>query len=227
MNSNKTLTFEKSEIEALTARDPAMGKLVALIGDISMTKREDHFQSLVRSCIGQQLSVKAAQTIYARFQELVGEITPEAILQFSDEELRSVGLSKQKIAYLRDLSEKVQTKEVDLDQLESMDNDQIRKVLTSVKGIGPWTAEMFLIFSLGRTNVLPVGDLGIQRACQWLYGRERDSNGKKLIQSHAEKWHPHYTAASLYLWEAINRGLVAEYRNLDEAWIQLNNVKKP
>lgn len=223
MTANNRLTFEKSAIEAMTAKDPEMKKLVTLIGDISLTKREDHFKSLVRSCIGQQLSVKAAKTIYARFEELVGEITPEAVLKFSDEELRSVGLSKQKIAYLRDLSEKVLAKEVDLDQLERMDNDEIRKVLTSVKGIGPWTAEVFLIFSLGRTDVLPVGDLGLQRACQWLYQVERDNNGKQLIKSHASKWHPHYTAASLYLWEAINQGLVAQYPSVDEAWEQLKN----
>ncbi|MCG0276720.1 MAG: DNA-3-methyladenine glycosylase [Thermosediminibacteraceae bacterium] len=213
----KILRYQKDDqaLKALSKADEKMAYLIQLIGDYSLELEEDYFQSLVQSIVGQQLSMEAAETIWKRLQDLCKEVTPEKILSLSEEELRSAGLSKKKIEYIKDLSEKVLSGVLDLDKIDSMTDEEVIEALLQVKGIGRWTAEMFLIFSLGRPDVFSVEDLGLQRAIKWLYGLS-DWPDKKFLIECSKRWKPHRTAASLYLWEAKNRGLVDEKEGAGE-----------
>src|SRR5699024_9660084 len=140
------------------------------IGDIEITLRTDYFKSLVRSIVGQQISVAAASAIYGRLDILLeNAITPNSLLLVTKEQQREGGVTYRKIAYVQDLSHNAQQSELNLLQLTDLDNQTIIKQLTSVKGSGKWTAEMFLILSLGRMDVLALDDIGIQRAAKWLY----------------------------------------------------------
>lgn len=198
---------DSRELQILSQTDPQLGKLIAMIGDLTIELRDNYFESLVRSVIGQQLSVKAASTIWNRTRELCGEITPDKILATSDDLFRSAGLSKAKVAYVKDLSGKVRSGELALLTLHHLANDDVIAALKQVKGIGQWTAEMFLIFSLGRLDILSLGDAGLQRAAVWLYGQEAGQTGVDLAHI-GQQWAPNRTIGSLYLWEAINRGYV-------------------
>src|SRR5689334_5005284 len=141
------LKLDDRRIEELCNLDPQMKKLIYVIGDLSILIRKDHFQSLVTSIIGQQLSVKAASTINSRVNNLLqNNLNYQSISCLSDEELQGVGVSKRKVTYIRDLVHKVKSKEINLSQVHQLDNNNVIKILTSVKGIGIWTAEMFLIF---------------------------------------------------------------------------------
>ncbi|TLS37030.1 DNA-3-methyladenine glycosylase family protein [Pseudalkalibacillus caeni] len=222
MRDRELVPFDNKALHSLSEADPEMKKLISLMGDIPLAIGNNHFESLVKSCIGQQLSLKAARTIYNRFQELLDEVTPEAVLTLSDDTLRSVGISKQKASYIKDLSSKVLSEEVLLNTLEDLENEEVIKTLTSVKGIGQWTAEMFLIFSLGRTDVMSLGDVGLQRGCRWLYQVGKEEDGKEMLKRLSSNWDPHYTVASLYLWEAVNRGFTTNYSCIDQAIDDLN-----
>lgn len=166
-----------------------------------------HFQALARSIVFQQLSGKAAGTIFSRFNALYPNHapTPEAVLESSDETLRSVGLSRQKIAYLRDLASKVLSGELPLDDVASMSDDDLIAHLVQVKGIGRWTAQMFLMFRLGRPDVLPELDLGIQNAIKRAY-RKRKRPTPKDVKKIGAKWSPHCSVASWYLWRSLENG---------------------
>ncbi|ADL07044.1 DNA-3-methyladenine glycosylase family protein [Thermosediminibacter oceani] len=211
ISRKKILRFQKDDpaLKALSKADEKMAYLIHLIGDYSLELEEDYFQSLVQSIVGQQLSMKAADSIWRKLQDLCGEVTPARILSLSEDELRSAGLSKKKIEYIKDLSEKVLSGILDLDKIDSMADEEVIEALVRVKGIGRWTAEMFLIFSLGRPDVFSVADLGLQRAVKWLYGLS-DWPDKKFLIECSQRWKPYRTAASLYLWEAKNRGIVDE-----------------
>lgn len=199
----------------LCESDPLMKKLIGIIGDIEFTLRPDYFLSLVRSIVGQQISVQAANAIFIRLEKLLNnQVTAANILKKSDDELRSVGLSVRKTAYLKDLSEKIVDGLIDLKNLDKLDNQEIIKLLTSVKGIGTWTAEMFLLFSLGRMNVLALDDIGIQRGAKWLYQVDQSERRKVLIEK-SSLWEPHLTIASIYLWEIVHLDLMAKYDSID------------
>ncbi|WP_433944435.1 DNA-3-methyladenine glycosylase family protein [Paenibacillus sp. SN-8-1] len=203
---------------ALTASDPRLGELIRRIGALDIRVEDDPFVSLVRSIISQQISVKAAATIRGRVLELTGEFTPEAIHQQEDQALRAAGLSASKVTYLRDLCSRVMSGELNFALFPSMTNNEIIDALTAVKGIGKWTAEMFLIFAMARYDVVSGGDAGLQRAAKWLYGLEERKDTKYLEQiSHL--WTPYGAIAGLYLWEAINCGAVDSAPTLEE-WIQ-------
>jgi len=202
-------------LAALSAADSRMGALITLIGEIRTTPQGPHFASLARSIISQQISVKAAATIRGRVLEIAGELSPEALTAASDDALRGAGLSASKLAYLRDLSSKVKSNEVELERLHAMSDEAVIQVLTSIKGIGKWTAEMFLIFGLGREDVVSVGDAGLQRAARWLYGLKERAD-RKYLQQVMDLWRPYGSIASLYLWEAINTGHVDSGQTLDE-----------
>ncbi len=196
--------------------DSQIEKLIKIIGDIEIELRLDYFKALTKSIIGQQLSPKAAGTIYSRFEELLQKnITPDSLLEFNDEQLRSVGVSKQKISYLRDLANKFLSGEIILDEIDQMENEDIIKTLTSVKGIGKWTAEMFLIFSLGKMDILPLDDVGLQRAFKWLYSLNKDEDIRVLFLERSKAWGKNTTIACLYLWEAVNRDLIIKYESVD------------
>ncbi|WP_010530334.1 DNA-3-methyladenine glycosylase family protein [Lentibacillus jeotgali] len=202
-------------VNQLKAADQQMNKLIDIVGDVTVSMRPDYFKSLVRSIIGQQISVQAASTIFGRLEALLeGLIEPEAILKVSDEQLRTIGLSRQKVNYLRDLTAKVHDKTIDFAQMDDMDNRSVIKLLTSIKGIGKWTAEMFLIFSLGRMNVLAVDDIGIQRGAKWLYEVDK-SERRRILLDKKPVWDPHLTIASFYLWEVVHLGFDKKYQSID------------
>jgi DNA-3-methyladenine glycosylase II len=207
---NTILYFDRNspEVKQLAASDARLGELmVNRIETLSHRLRTDHTASIVRAIIGQQLSVKAAATIWQRTETLCGAITPEKLLTMADEDLRGAGLSGSKVIYIKDFCQRICSGELDLAALSGQDDETVIAALTTVKGIGRWTAEMFLIFSLGRPDVLAVADLGLQRSAKWLYGLA-DMPTKADMARLGENWRPYRSVASLYLWEAINRGLV-------------------
>ncbi len=195
------------ELKHLRNSDPKMGKLIDLIGDYTLSLRTDFYRSLIRTIIGQQLSFKAARTIWGRLERELGEVSPEHVLVIPDEKLRSIGLSRQKITYAKHLSDMVLNGEIDLDTMNNLSDEEVMGSLIKVKGIGRWSAEMFMIFSLGRLDILSVDDVGLKRAIQWLYELSEQPN-KERMQKIGEAWQPYRTIASLYLWEVVNKDLL-------------------
>jgi len=187
-----------------------MGRLVEEHGPLDDRERRrgrpaDAYGALLRSIVGQQLSTKAARTIYTRLTELFGgrAPTPRELLDTNPERIREAGLSRAKVAYLRDLAEHIERGELDLEALPELDDAEVAAQLTAVKGLGQWTVDMFLIFHLGRPDVLPVGDLGIRRAVQIRYGLEGLPDAKQLGQI-ADAWRPYRSLACLYLWSSLD-----------------------
>jgi 3-methyladenine DNA glycosylase/8-oxoguanine DNA glycosylase len=200
----------------LMRRDPTLAELIRKYGPcgLAAAQRADHFTALVRAITGQQLSTKAASTIFSRLIALMsGGLTPEALSGLSDEQFRAVGMSRQKVAYFRDLAEKVTSGALPLrsadtpagvaDPLDAMTDDEVIAALTQVKGIGRWSAEMFLMFRLHRPDVLPVGDLGIVNAVKNVY-RLRKKPTPDRIRKIGEAWRPYRSVASWYLWRSLD-----------------------
>ena len=190
----------------LLRRDPVLAALIRRHGACGLAgaQRADHFSALVRAITGQQLSTKAAATIYSRLVALMpGGVTPEALGALSDGEMRGVGMSRQKIAYFRDLSAKASSGALPLDQLDAMSDDVVIDALTQVKGIGRWSAEMFLMFRLHRPDVLPVDDLGIVNAVKNVY-RLRKRPTADRIRRIGESWRPYRSVACWYLWRSLD-----------------------
>jgi DNA-3-methyladenine glycosylase II len=197
----------KTAQKHLSLHDPKIGFLIEQYGDCSLEPHTDYYRSLVRAIIGQQLSVKAAQTIYGRFLDLFdGDMpTPEQILKIDDESLRAVGLSYSKIKYIKDLAEHIVDERLDLDHIATLPNETVIEQLVAVKGIGEWSAHMFMIFSLGRTNILPSGDLGIRNAFRLIYGLKDVPDTAKMLEiSLQNHWNPYQSIASWYLWKSLN-----------------------
>lgn len=206
---------EDESVQRICERDPFMKKLITVIGDIEISLRADYVSSIVRSIIGQQISVSAASAIYGRLEELLdGKITIEGLHVQSKEELRQVGLTMRKTDYLKDLAEKVVNGDLDLENIAGNDDETIMKQLMSVKGIGKWTAEMFLILSLGREDVLAIDDVGIQRAAKWLYGVDKSERRNILIEK-MPLWKPYRSIVSFYLWEAVHLGFVSNDESIE------------
>jgi len=193
----------------LRAADPVIARLIDAHGEIDLVpahrRGRDHYTALVRSIVGQQLSVKAASTIYGRLEEhFDGHApTPEQILAADPEALRAVGMSRPKVGYLRSLAEHVLDGTIELDRLDELPEDEVMRELVAVKGLGEWTADMFLMFQLGRPDVLPVGDLGIRRAVERAYGLAAIP-GPAELERIAEPWRPWRTLACRYLWESLD-----------------------
>ena len=170
-------------------------------------QHDDPFRALTRAIVGQQLSTKAAATIWRRFAEKCGgpgaRLTPAAVARVSDADLRAVGLSGQKLGYIRDLCTRVMNRSLDLRSLDSMSDDEVITALTAVKGVGRWTAEMFLIFRLQRPDVLPLGDLGILKAVQRAYGLRAVPSPQRLTRL-GENWRPYRSVACWYLWASLD-----------------------
>ena len=168
-----------------------------------MNYREPTFASLARSIVFQQLSTKAATTIYNRLQEAAGgALTPQSIRGLSVGEMRRAGLSRQKISYIRDLAEHALSGALALGRLHGMTDEEVIVTLTDIKGIGVWTAHMFLIFALRRPNVLATGDLGVRTAIKKAY-RKRKLPAHKDIEKIAKGWHPYCSVACWYLWRSL------------------------
>ena len=188
----------------LMRRDPVLGRVIKQIGPCGLgaDHHDDHLTAIVASIVSQQLSGKAAATIFGRFVALFPGKTigsARSIATLSDEQLRGVGLSRQKTAYLRDLCARIDEGRLQLDAIERLADEEVIAQLTSVKGIGRWTAEMFLMFRLHRPDVLPVGDLGIVTAVQQLYGLRKRPDAKRLTAI-GDAWRPYRSVACWYLW---------------------------
>ncbi len=189
----------------LARRDPVLGAIIRQHGPCGLARaqREDPFRAIVEAIVWQQLSGKAAATIFDRFLGLFPDHrfpTPGDVSAVADAQLRGIGFSRQKIGYLRDLCGRMQAGELPLDRLESMDDEAVIEALTKVKGIGRWTAEMVLMFKLQRADVLPVDDLGIVKAIRKAYGLRKDPTADR-IRRIGEKWRPYRSIAAWYLWQ--------------------------
>jgi DNA-3-methyladenine glycosylase II len=190
----------------LSKADPILARIIAKVGPVGITPRRERFQALARAIIFQQLAGAAANAIYGRFVAMFpGDEfpTPEQVLDKSVPELRAVGLSEKKALYIRDLAEHIRDGKLNFHQFHTMTDDEIIEHLTMVKGIGKWTAEMFLMFNLGRPDVMPADDLGVQNAIKRHYRMRQRPNRKRLLK-HAERWRPYRTAAAWYLWQSLN-----------------------
>ena len=188
----------------LKKSDPVLRSIIERVGPCHMEFGPAEFSSLAEAIVYQQLNGKAAVTIFKRFAELAGEpITPQGILKLSDEQLRAVGLSKQKSAYLKDLAAKTAAGLLDFSKLPDLSDEQVIQHLTQVKGIGVWTAHMFLIFSLRRPNVLPTGDYGVQMAVKKHY-RKRKLPKPLEMEKIARAWEPYRSIACWYMWRSLD-----------------------
>ncbi len=191
----------------LARRDPVLRALIRTYGPCGMAGHQhtDPFKALVHAIISQQLSTKAAATIAARFTSLFGGRfpTPAKVDAVPDEQLRGVGLSFQKIGYIRDLCRRIQDRTLTLRTLDAMTDEKVITALTEVKGIGRWTAEMFLMFRLHRPDVLPVGDLGIVNAVQRNYGLRKTPTAERIVRI-GESWRPYRSIACWYLWRSLD-----------------------
>ena len=193
----------RKAINHLRGCDPVLAAIIERVGPYRPRSTEATFHGLARSIVYQQLSGKAAGTIFSRLTAATSDpLRPETVLRLSIEELRGIGLSKQKAAYVRDLAERSARGEIDFTALASLDDDEIIERLTVVKGVGVWTVQMFLMFGLQRPNVLPVGDLGVRVAIRKAY-RLREMPKPKRIEKIAAKWHPWCSVASWYLWRSL------------------------
>ncbi len=186
--------------------DPVLRKIILQIGDCKLQPTKNHFAALMESIVSQQLSVKASATIFRRFLELYpGKRYPKPadVIATSDARLRAVGLSRQKFSYLKDLAKKFESGVLKTRRFSRIADEQIIEALTQVKGIGRWTAEMFLIFSLNRLDVLPVDDLGFRKAVKIQYGLRNLPTAEKLRKI-ARPWHPYCSIATWYMWASLD-----------------------
>ena len=199
--------------QALAKSDPTMAALIERIGKIDLATRlrrrseerpPDAYGALLRAIVGQQLSTKAARTIYLRVIDLFGGATPspEQLLAAPVADLRGAGLSGRKVEYIQDLARHVLSGELELDRLDELSDEEAIAEIVAVRGLGQWTAEMFLLFHLERPDILSGGDLGIRKAVQIEYGLEEMPPPAQVLEI-GEPWRPHRSLASLYLWESL------------------------
>lgn len=193
----------RKAINHLKKCDPVLRGIIERVGPCRMEFGPPEFHSLAEAIVYQQLNGKAAVTIFKRFAALAGEpLTPEGILKLSDEQLRSAGLSKQKSGYVKDLAAKTRDGLLDFTKLVEMPDEEVIKHLTQVKGVGVWTAQMFLMFTLKRPDVLPTGDYGVQAAMKKHY-RKRKMPKPKEMEKIARAWSPYRSIACWYLWKSL------------------------
>jgi DNA-3-methyladenine glycosylase II len=188
----------------LKKSDPVLGAIIHRVGPCRMEFGPPEFHSLAEAIVYQQLNGKAAVTIFRRFAALAGEpVTPAGILKLTDVQLRSVGLSKQKSSYLKDMAQRASRGALDFSRLHEMTDDEVVKHLTQVKGVGVWTAHMFLMFTLQRPNVLPTGDFAIQTAMKKHY-KKRKMPKPGQMEKIAKPWEPYRSVACWYLWRSLD-----------------------
>ena len=194
----------RKAITHLKKSDPVLAAIIEKIGPCKMQFGEPTFHSLAEAILYQQLNGKAAVTIFNRFTALAGDpLTPEGILKLTDTQMRGVGLSKQKNSYLRDLSEKTKAGLLEFERLPKLSEQEVIEHLTQVKGIGVWTAHMFLIFTLRRPDILPTGDYGVQAAIKKHYGKRKWPK-PAVMEKIAKPWAPYRSIACWYLWKSLD-----------------------
>ncbi len=202
--AEKTVPYARAARRHLSKNDPVLARIIESVGPIKIVPRPERFQALSRAIIFQQLAGAAATAIYNRFTGLYPDTefpTPEEVLATPIEKLRSVGLSEKKALYIRDLAGHLRDGTLNFHRFPTMTDDEIIADLTRVKGIGRWTAEMFLMFNLGRPDVMPADDLGVQNGIKRLF-RMRQRPKRKQVMKVAERWRPYRTAAAWYLWRS-------------------------
>lgn len=179
--------------------DPAMSDMIDIVGPYRLKTRRNRYWSLIESIVSQQLSGAAADSVLSRLRAMYPGRTPrpQDVASTPDEQLRLAGLSRMKVSYVKDISERVADGRMRMRRFAGMTDEQVIEELVEIRGIGVWTAQMFLIFSLGRLDVLPLGDLGIRRGFEIVYG----ITGESKMKRHAEMWRPFRTVASWYLWK--------------------------
>lgn len=199
----------KRVIEHFRLHDPILFSFIDKVEEFQLVKYEDYFVCLCREIIGQQLAGKAADAIYSRFLKLFPKsvVTPERVLKISDSKIRAIGPSWSKVKYIKDLAKKVVDGQVNLEHIATLLDEEVMRELTKVKGIGPWTAEMFLMFTLGREDVFSYGDLGLRRAIQRLYGFSKEPTLKQM-EKLTMKWKPYRTYAARILWKSLELPLL-------------------
>src|SRR5699024_6250621 len=201
-------------VQTLMNQDETLAKLIKQIGNIEITLRTNPLKSLIRSIIGQQITNTAASAIFQKFSDAIhNQWTLESILSLKETQMKHIGLSKTKINYIQNLLAYIEQNKLDFANLHELDDKTVKQVLTQVKGIGRWTSEIFLIFTLKRENILPIFDVGLQRAAQWLY-QTSTAERKKQLTLCAKQWHPYASYGAFYLWEAIHRNLL-NYDSID------------
>jgi DNA-3-methyladenine glycosylase II len=203
----------KARREELAASDPVMADLIERLGPLSYATRlrrrqeerpADAFGALLRSIVGQQISTKAARAIYLRTLDLYdGPPTPEATLELTEADLRGAGFSQRKVEYVHDLAARVLSGELELERIAELDDEEAIAEISAVRGLGRWTAEIFLLFHLGRPDVISGGDLGIRKAIMVEYGLPAMPTPKE-VEERARRWSPNRSLASLYLWETLH-----------------------
>lgn len=204
------MTFSEKLTEAsehLSKKDSTLAVVIAASGPCRIKPHKDHYGELVSNIVGQQLSTKAAYRIWQRVLALFdGKMpAPEQLLKIDDQKLRDVGLSWAKVRYVKDLAQHILDGRLDIDHIAAMPNDQLIEQLTAVKGIGEWSAHMFMMFGLGRLDILPVGDLGIRKAIQQLYKLDALPAPEQIITiANENSWHPYESVASWYLWQSLD-----------------------
>lgn len=199
--------LNNEKVKYLIGTDEKLGKLIRYINKTELIIEEDGFKCIVKYIIGQQISDKARETIWQRVCAILENVTPEKILEINDNELRKVGLSERKVNYIKILASAVISEDINFYDFKELTNEEIIKKLTQLKGIGQWTAEMYLIFSLGRENVLSKGDGTIRRTIQWMYDLEKLPSSEMLLK-YFSSWTQYATIVSSYLWKSIELGLV-------------------
>jgi len=193
----------KEAIHHLRRSDPVMAEIIRRVGDYRIEFREPDFQTLVKSIVYQQLSGRVASIIFDRLVKAAGGgLTPAGVLKLRPDRMRKLGLSRQKTVYIRDLARHTRDRRVVFEELEALTDAQVIERLTVVKGIGVWTVHMFLMFALRRTNVLPVGDLGIRNAIKAAYGMKEPPTPAE-VEAMGARWRPYCTVASWYLWRSL------------------------
>ncbi len=195
----------EKEVVSYLKKDKTLAKVINRTSFPRLSKHTDHYLNLLEIIVNQQLSQRVGDVIFNRLLTLLGsnhETTPELILELSDEQIRACGLSSSKIRCMKQLSAKVVAGQIDFSELETLDDEQVIEQLTTVKGIGRWSAEMFLIFSFQRTDIFSVRDLGLRTAVAQLY--KVSLNDHARMEKIASKWSPYKSFASLYLWQSLD-----------------------
>lgn len=202
--------YGEKEISYLKNKDKKLAEVIEKVGLIERKTDPELFSALVHHIVGQQISTKAQATIWERMKKSLGAVTPETILNASVDEIRSFGISLRKVEYIKDFAEKVHTGEFDIEAAEKMEDDELIKYLTTLKGVGVWTAEMILLFCLQRPNVFSFDDLAIQRGLRMVYHHRKID--RKLFEKYKRRFTPYCSVASLYLW-AVSNGAIPEMRD--------------
>jgi DNA-3-methyladenine glycosylase II len=197
------MTSTDKAVKHLCKVDPKLSEAIEAVGECRLSKKANCFDQLARIIIGQQLSGRAAESIYRKVQGLnKGKLlTPPVVAKLSDQQLRSAGLSAAKVVAIRSLAEHITTRKLQIKKLETLADHEITEKITAVKGMGPWSAQMYLMFVLNRLDVFPVRDLGIRKGMMNLYGRRISE--KRMLKI-SERWRPYRTVASYYLWRSLD-----------------------